>query len=145
MAVPIADVLELLGGQDVIRSDVSSELDLANAVEQGLPTAAIKSIVEHGVLTAAEVEQLVLPRRTLAHRRKQRVPLSPEESDRLARIARIVAIAGETFQSAEKASQWLRRSNRALGGRVPLELLVTSTGTRLVEDILGRIATGVYS
>ncbi|MDQ3997793.1 MAG: DUF2384 domain-containing protein [Gemmatimonadota bacterium] len=145
MSIAVADLVDLLGGPTVIRAEVSSELDLANAVEQGLPTGSVKSVVERGVLSGAEVEQYVLPRRTLAHRRKQRSPLSPEESDRLARIVRIVAVAGETFQNAQKAGTWLRRPNRALGGRIPLELLVTSTGTRLVEDVLGRIATGVYS
>jgi putative toxin-antitoxin system antitoxin component (TIGR02293 family) len=61
------------------------------------------------------------------------------------RIARIAAVAEETFQNAEKAAAWLRRPNRALGDHKPLDLLITSTGARLVEDVLGRIATGVFS
>jgi len=45
----------------------------------------------------------------------------------------------------EKAIAWLGTPNRALGGERPLELLDTDLGTRMVEDILGRIAYGVYS
>ena len=39
----------------------------------------------------------------------------------------------------------LRTPNRALGGERPLDQLDTDIGARAVEDILGRIAYGVYS
>ena len=45
----------------------------------------------------------------------------------------------------EKAVEWLRTPNRALGGARPLDQLDTDPGARAVEDILGRIAYGVYS
>src|SRR5438270_11493256 len=144
MSIVVSDLVELLGGPTVIGAEVSSELDLAQLIGEGLPTGSVKSAVEHGVLSTAEIEQYVVPRRTLAHRRKLRSQLSSEESDRLARIVRIFVIATETLGDPEKAATWLRRPNRALGNRLPLELLVTSTGTRLVEDVLGRISAGVY-
>jgi putative toxin-antitoxin system antitoxin component (TIGR02293 family) len=43
------------------------------------------------------------------------------------------------------AVQWLLTPNRALGGERPLDRLDTDIGAREVEDILGRIAYGVYS
>jgi len=46
----------------------------------------------------------------------------------------------------ETATRWLRRSNRALGGSTPLELIDTELGARAVENVLGRIAySGVVS
>jgi putative toxin-antitoxin system antitoxin component (TIGR02293 family) len=145
MGVGVGDVVEMLGGRVVIRAEVSSELDLAHAVAEGLPTGSLKSMIARGVLSAPESERYVIPRRTLAHRRRRHEPLSPEESDRLAQIARVATIAEDTFQNHQKAAVWLRRDNRALGGHKPIELLATSTGARLVEDVLGRIATGVFS
>jgi putative toxin-antitoxin system antitoxin component (TIGR02293 family) len=47
--------------------------------------------------------------------------------------------------NAEKAAQWLRTPNRALGGEVPIDQLDTDLGSKEVENILGRIAYGVYS
>ena len=47
--------------------------------------------------------------------------------------------------NAEKAVEWLRTQNRALGGKLPMDRLDTDLGAREVEDILGRIAYGVYS
>jgi len=96
------------------------------------------------VLTTSEIERLVLPRRTLTHRRERGQALSPTESDRLARVLRILVLAEETFQSAEKAHRWLRTGNRELGGRVPLDLLDTDGGAHVVEAVLGRISHGVY-
>lgn len=66
-------------------------------------------------------------------------------ADRLARVARLLATADETFGAAEKAHRWLRKPNRGLGGQVPLELLATDTGARLVEQALGRIDHGIFA
>ncbi len=54
----------------------------------------------------------------------------------------MLAVAEESFGSAGKGGRWLRRPSRGLRGAVPLALLVTSDGTRLVEDELVRIANG---
>jgi putative toxin-antitoxin system antitoxin component (TIGR02293 family) len=45
----------------------------------------------------------------------------------------------------EKALRWLGSPNKALGGRRPLDLLDTGLGAKQVEQILGRIESGVYS
>ena len=57
----------------------------------------------------------------------------------------IAARAVEVLGSEGKASRWLRRPNRALGGKPPVALLDTDLGTQQVEAVLGRIEHGVYS
>jgi putative toxin-antitoxin system antitoxin component (TIGR02293 family) len=59
------------------------------------------------------------------------------------RLARIQAIADEVFKDRAEARLWLREKNGALGGQVPLALLDTEEGGRLVEAVLGRIAFGI--
>jgi putative toxin-antitoxin system antitoxin component (TIGR02293 family) len=139
------DVAKWLGGRKWLKRSVRSDFDLVRLVQGGVPTAALEALVKRGDLTAQEVERYVIPRRTLAHRKRRRQPLSREESDRLARVARIFAVAQETFQDREKAATWLRRGNRALGGAPPVELLDTDGGARVVEQTLDRIAYGVFS
>ena len=56
----------LMGGK-LGASRIRSDEDLASLVEKRLPAAAIKSLVRGG-LSDAEVYQLIVPRRTLAHR-----------------------------------------------------------------------------
>lgn len=138
-----------MGGDEVFESRFGrrlvSELDWAAAVEEGLPTEALEVAMEESGLSWTEIGELVIPRRTFSHRKEKGQPLSPEESDRLVRLLRVMAKARETFQNAEKAERWLKGPNRALGGRTPLEALQTESGARLVENVLGRIAHGVYS
>lgn len=141
----VEDVANHLGGPDSLGRAVETELDLVRLVRSGLPPAAVDTVVEHGVLSRDEVEQLIIPRRTLARRKQHGEPLTTDESDKLARVVRVATLAEDTFQSDDKAHGWLRDSNRALGGERPLDLLETEGGARLVEQILGRIAHGVFS
>lgn len=89
-----------------------------------------------------ELDRLVLPRKTLAHRRTIG-NLTPEQSDRISRLLRIVAETEETFGDKAKAHAWLRRPTALLDGESPLDRLDTDIGTRQVEAMLGRIAYGL--
>src|SRR4051812_36690382 len=84
-----------------------SEHDFIRLVEQGLATKVLDALRRHGV-TDEEIYALVLPRRTLAHRRARREALSPDESDRVVRVARIAALAEHVFGDPERAWRWLR-------------------------------------
>jgi putative toxin-antitoxin system antitoxin component (TIGR02293 family) len=124
---------------------IHSELDWVRAVQSGLPVSAVDTVVSDLGFTPAEIERLVLPRRTLAHRRARHQPLTLDESVRLARLARVALDAEETFGNPAKAHEWLRRPNRALRNNPPISLLDTDDGARLVEVILGRLAHGLFS
>lgn len=133
---------EIVGGQPVMGRAIHGGLDLVRAVRDGLPVTAVQHLLDTGRLTAGEIDRVVLPRKTLANRRKVGV-LTPEQSDRLLRVARAVALAEETFGTQPKAAVWLRRPTAALAGERPLELLDTDEGAREVETLLGRIAHGI--
>lgn len=139
------EVAERLGGQEVLREQIRTELQLATAIRRGLPAASADALLATGGLTAAELHTLVVSRRMLALRRRTGQPLTPSVSDRLARITRVLLTADEAFGDSDRSYRWLRKPNRALGGRVPLALLTTGPGARLVEDSLERIAHGVFA
>jgi putative toxin-antitoxin system antitoxin component (TIGR02293 family) len=139
----ITTITEKLGGAGTLATAIESDLDLIEVLQEGFPLAALDAAIENGTLTRAEAEALVIPRRTWAHRKQKGQRLTEEESDRLARIARIVAFAEETLQDEAKAHRWLRKPNGALGGAVPLALLSTGEGAVVVEDLLGQIAHGI--
>jgi len=71
--------------------------------------------------------------------------LGRHESDRLSRLARIVALAKHYLADVPAANRWLKRPNAALGGKTPRELMDTEPGVRDVENVLGRIAYGGIS
>lgn len=64
------------------------------------------------------------------------------EPDRLLRLARLTVLAKQHLGDDALAIRWFKRPNSTLGGKTPLELIDTELGSRLVEDVLGRIAYG---
>lgn len=138
-------IIGVLGGRKVLRRRVSNLNELRQTVNAGLPYASVEAVMAKFGLDRGEAATVLrLPQRTLARRKKDR-RLRADESDRLLRLARIGAQAVEVLGSEEKAARWLRRPNRALENRVPLELLDSDIGAKQVEDVLGRIEHGVVS
>ena len=93
----------------------------------------------------AEINALVVPRRTLARREAQNEPLSVEETDKALRLERIAALATQIFGQADKANGWLRKPKRQLEGETPLNFLRSENGARIVEDMLRRIEHGILA
>jgi putative toxin-antitoxin system antitoxin component (TIGR02293 family) len=132
----------------VLRRTITSELDLVEAVRAGLPASALDHLLAglpEGLGSAADIYAVIGSARTLQRKRAAHLALSTDESDRLARLARMIVRAEESIGDAEKAHRWLARPNRALGGRRPVSLLDSDAGALAVERILGRIEHGVYS
>ena len=139
-------IAEVLGGRKVLGRDVKKADDLTQLVRKGLPASSITALAgKLDMGNAALSLKIGIPQRTLTRRLSQGGRLTAAESDRTVRFARIYAHAVEMIGSEEKAAQLLRTPNRALGGERPLDQLDTDLGARAVEDILGRIAYGVYS
>ncbi len=138
-------VARKLGGKEVLKQDVRSDLDLAALVRAGLPAESLEFVLEFEWLAAIDLYRLVGSPRTLQRKRSARGTLSPEESDRLARVARVIARAEEALGDPDAGHQWLGRGNRALEGQRPITLLDSDAGTRAVERILGRIEHGIVS
>lgn len=121
---------------------IRSDRDLASLVEKRLPATAIKSLVRGG-LSDAEVYDLIVPRRTLAHRMAKHQPLSKDESDRAVRVARVTAMAEQAFGEKVRAWRWLRKPKRHFNGKTPIEMLATEAGARLVEAMVAQIEDGM--
>ncbi len=68
--------------------------------------------------------------------------LEAGEGDGAKRLAETTRVAAQAFGDLEKASRWLRKPNRALGGEKPIELLTTARGIALVHQVLATIEYG---
>ncbi|MFI5089654.1 MAG: antitoxin Xre/MbcA/ParS toxin-binding domain-containing protein [Terriglobales bacterium] len=138
-------VVRELGGEHTLGRPLSSDHDLREAIREGFPPAVVEELMRASGLTLKELANaLDLSPRSLQRRRRSG-RLARYESDRLYRLARIVAIANEYLGGHESAVRWLKRPNRALGGLAPVTAIDTELGARQVENILGRIAYGGIS
>jgi putative toxin-antitoxin system antitoxin component (TIGR02293 family) len=144
---PVTDVLpqpDLLRRVQKILGvhQLRTDQDLVRLVEEGLGTNAIEELRRSG-LTDDEIYSLIVPRRTLTHRRARREALSREESDRAVRLARLAALAEHVFGDSERAWRWLRAPKRQFEARSPLQFMATEAGAHLVEELLHRIDEGI--
>jgi putative toxin-antitoxin system antitoxin component (TIGR02293 family) len=137
-----AQVVALLGGEKVVGKPVTCDLDIARLIRDGLPVDVIDRLIGDRTVTPDEVRRIIMaPKAVVVRRRKG--GLTPEQSERVIRAARIIAEALETFGSRDKALTWMRRACAVLGGKAPIDLLDTEEGAGLVESLLGRIAHGL--
>jgi putative toxin-antitoxin system antitoxin component (TIGR02293 family) len=153
-------VRELLGGEEVFGEFVESNLDLAKATREGLPSAAAIELareileVDRRLFLGAGVPlrgflgwlgKFGLLIGSLTATREANARLTPVESDLVVRTASALSKAIDVLGEKGKAVHWLKSPNQAFGGQSPLSLLDTSAGEHEVEALLDRIEYGVYS
>lgn len=143
MTSELSDVVSVLGGPKVLGRALRTPEDLVARVREGLPFSALMVVSEqYGISREVLCAILHLSRRNLL-RRKEQNRLSAEESDRLYRLARVLAHANRVFRDPEESADWVQAPNRALGKQQPLSLLDTDIGAQQVDDVLGRIEHGI--
>ena len=118
---------------------------LIRRIQRGLAFRQLKDLQNKIDIPMEQLaEKLSISRSTL-QRRKANGRLSPGESDKVMRFARLVEHATRVFGDVEKARAWLKHPQYGLGGAVPLNYAETEIGAREVDNLLGRIDYGVYS
>lgn len=130
----------------LIGLDIFDLSKLLHNVEKGLAFRCYDRLARNvGLPTEQLLELLDIPRRTLL-RRKNEGRFSPNESDRLLRVARLFGKTLELFEGdRESAVDWLSTAQTAIGGAIPFELARSEMGAREVEAVLGRLEHGVFS
>jgi putative toxin-antitoxin system antitoxin component (TIGR02293 family) len=145
MANELQAVVKELGGHQTLGRTLSNDRELREAIREGFPPAVVEELMRASGLSLKELaESLDLSPRSLQRRRRSG-RLARFESDRLYRLARIIALARQSLGTQELAMHWLKRANRALGGVAPIAAIDTEPGARHVENVLGRIAYGGIS
>ncbi len=135
--------LEGIRLKEWLGANARSEREFVALVESGLPTTTVAHMEELG-LEKSEVFTIVHPR-TLKHRKSRKQHLSPEESERALRMARLLSQAESVWGSRESALIWMRAPKRRFDGRTPFDLLRTEPGGRLVEEMLTQIDEGMFA
>ena len=120
--------------------DTSSRLALARVAARGVEVEKVEALRKMG-LEGADLNWIINPR-TLDRRKQKRERLTPGETGRLLRAAKIQCVALEVFGDKERALRWLHKANPAYEGLSPLELSRTEEGAALVLDTLNQVDAG---
>jgi putative toxin-antitoxin system antitoxin component (TIGR02293 family) len=113
-------------------------------VERGVPISALEAFAAYSGLAVKNLLEVVIPARTLKHRRLRQEPLSEIETERLRRVARIYDLAVKVYGDPESAREWLLRPKRRFEERTPITLLRTQAGEEAVEEFLIQIDEGMF-
>jgi putative toxin-antitoxin system antitoxin component (TIGR02293 family) len=125
---------------------LENDLEMAALILAGLPAVVLRRVGTFLDLRPAKVGSIVnINEKTLDRRLKAHARLKPDESERVARLMRIISRATSVLESREHAREWLNRPLRELGGRSPLQVAATEPGAREVERVLGRIEHGIFA
>lgn len=108
----------------------------AEAVVRGIPAGAIRQLVSEAGATVSDLAKIVAPRRTLDRRLKENARLTLQESDRLARLLRVLDLAARIFGDRRRAMAWMTKPKERLNGETPLDRLRTEAGAREIEEWL---------
>ena len=131
--------------RQVGRNSSKGPSEVMALLKKGLAISAFDRLYKAMGLTILELGSIAnISLRTL-RRRKHDGKLTPEESERVYRIACVFDKAVDVFGEAKIAREWLKEPLIALSGRTPLEYLAMEVGAREVESLLGRIEHGVFS
>ncbi|CAL8479070.1 MULTISPECIES: antitoxin Xre/MbcA/ParS toxin-binding domain-containing protein [Caballeronia] len=120
-----------------------SVAELDEQIRGGLPKSALKEGVEHATRSAEERRALlarIVPEATFKRRRDR---LSPDESERTERLARVVATAQYVWDDEDDAREFLNVPHPMLEGRTPLEVSLTELGARRVEELMWKLFYGL--
>ncbi|MFC1236714.1 antitoxin Xre/MbcA/ParS toxin-binding domain-containing protein [Vibrio sp. F74] len=82
---------------------------------------------------------------TLRRRLKNNERFSTRESDAIYRLIVLVILAEKLIGDEEKALKWIQTRVYGLGGKKPLEMLMTTVDFDVLKDLIGRIKHGVIS
>jgi putative toxin-antitoxin system antitoxin component (TIGR02293 family) len=144
MTIHVRSLAALLGVNPRKAQRLSS-LGLADEVSRGLSVNAVDRVSDKIAPDDPNLRYRLIPKATLARRRRTAGRrLSRDESDRVARLARIWESAMDVWKSGRAARRFLANAHPLLAGRIPREFAIESElGAREVENLLGRIKFGI--
>src|SRR6266498_4401467 len=119
--------------------------ELIRQIQKGLRFSELETLQNSIDLPFEQLAAKLAISRSTLQRRKAAGRLSPDESDKVMRLSRLLEHATNVFGDIERARAWLKFPQRGLGGAVPLDYAETEVGAREVDNLLGRIDYGVYS
>ncbi|MCX7116173.1 MAG: DUF2384 domain-containing protein [Gammaproteobacteria bacterium] len=113
-------------------------------IREGVKVDLIEHFLNQRNFVVKDVlSRLKIPQSTYFAKKKKQLRLDASTTEKLVRLVAVVQMA-TTILGEFEAKNWLYRKIASLGEQVPMDLLDTESGHRLVEQALLQIQYGVY-
>ena len=113
-----------------------------NLLLAGLPASGWESVADTLGVSDRQLAEAVGVSVSTLTRRKREGRFTPEESDRLLRLASLASKAQLVFTTQARLQAWFAAPNQQLAGATPLDYARTSIGASEVSRVLERILDG---
>jgi putative toxin-antitoxin system antitoxin component (TIGR02293 family) len=113
-------------------------------IERGLPLSTLEEFSAYSGIAVKDLLEVVIPARTLKHRRQRQESLNMDESDRMARVAKMYELAVKVYGDREDGRKWLCGQKSRFDGKTALEMLRTRAGEHAVQEFLIQIDEGIF-
>lgn len=113
-------------------------------IRKGIKVGVIEAFLnQEGFLIKDVLKRLGIPSSTYFAKKKSQKLLDTYTTEKFIRLILVMVKASKLLGEGE-AKSWLYRAIPSLGNEVPIDLLDTEAGHRLVEQTLLQIEHGVY-
>ncbi|HEY8784799.1 MAG TPA: antitoxin Xre/MbcA/ParS toxin-binding domain-containing protein [Mucilaginibacter sp.] len=123
----------------------TERVDVINYLREGFPYGAVDVVLEKTCVSRRDLSNIlhISTRQLTRYQHDDR--LSAEQSNFLYELSRVYVRGQDIFGDQPTFEKWLQRPQMALGMEIPLNLLDTSEGFRMVNDVMSQIEYGFYS
>lgn len=129
--------------------------DRVEIIRQGIPAVSLP-VIAHQMSIPQErlLSALRFPRSSIGKKIKANAPLSPEQSERVVGLERLIGQVQvmveqsgnpKGFDASKWIGEWIERSLPALGGKKPADYMDTMDGQELVSKLLAQSQSGAYA
>jgi putative toxin-antitoxin system antitoxin component (TIGR02293 family) len=141
----LAGIVEVLGGEKVLRQRIQGRLDLIALSRKGVPKEALVQLAHFLSCTIHELADLLPVTERTLQRYTPEQPLNQVISEHILQLAEVAAKGVEGFADKAAFLAWLHHPDTALASHTPLSLLSSRFGAEMVLDELGRLEHGVVA
>ncbi|CAH1088909.1 type II RES/Xre toxin-antitoxin system antitoxin [Candidatus Nitrotoga sp. 1052] len=133
----------------------ASGIEYVQVIRKGVPAALLDFIIQKMHIPKDRLyTSLHLPRSTVDRKIRNKETLTPEQSERVLGLERLVGQVEvmvnqsgnpEGFDANRWVGEWLDSPLPALGGKKPADYMDTMEGQKLVSNLLAQSQSGAYA
>lgn len=159
MGEPEVDIAYVRDGQEagvmsswVILQDTASKpesrmtsFEKIEMIREGISKKDLENLKQKADLDYNQLAKVLSVARATLINKKGKAKFDMALSEKIVSVADIYSYGYEVFEDETRFNNWIFRSNPALGGQTPYDLLDNQYGREEVKNLIGRIDYGVYS
>jgi putative toxin-antitoxin system antitoxin component (TIGR02293 family) len=120
-------------------------LEKMKVVHNGISKKDLERLKNKAALDYDQLAKIFSVARATLINKKGEEKFNTTISEKILSVADIYSYGYETFEDEEAFNRWMFRSNKALGGQSPYDVIDNQFGREEVKNLIGRIDYGVYS